>query len=569
MWQSFEDFWRDTWRNSSLFPIEAGVILVLLAALAWRRKPLCPRAWWSVYLRLAARQRLSVLLVFIFTIVGHYAAEPSYVAPVPGIHDEFSYLLAADTFLSGRLANPPHPMRYFFETFHVLMEPSYVSMYPPGQGFALALGILLTGSAIGAVWLTAAGMAAAVCWMLQQWMRPHWALTGGLICAVRIGWFSYWANSFWGGAVAAAGGALAAGALPRLIRKPSSRDAALFAFGLFVLANTRPFEGAAFALAAVAYLAIHGRRHSLNNWLPAIRTSAFIAFTGLAFMTYYNWRCTGAPLVSPYLENRSQYQIHGSFYWSKSTPSRTYNHDVMHRFYNVHEEYPKRRYNFGRWPDKPLRFWAFFVGPALTLVIVGSWVCFRTVAGRFALTMLGTLFAAHLAVVWDMFPHYAAPFVGAFYLLLMESLRGLTVVWRRRMVPGAVLARVVLCSCAFMAPLRSLAPAMGLPVFGESTQTWYNYGRTCNFPRSAIEKRLASLGGRHLILVQYDPQHPPEMEWVYNRADIDAASVVWARYVSRPDLLARLLAYYHDRHVWIIFPDRSPNQLFDYKELSR
>src|SRR5215472_9458835 len=113
--------------------IELGLAALLVTAvLLWR-------PWIGPYARrLAHKTALSMLLLALLPVALRLALLPHQPVPSPDLYDEFGHLLVADTLRHFRLANPPHPMHRFFETFFVLQEPTYSSIYPIGQGFMLA-----------------------------------------------------------------------------------------------------------------------------------------------------------------------------------------------------------------------------------------------------------------------------------------------------------------------------------------------------------------------------------------------------------------------------------------------
>jgi hypothetical protein len=206
-----------------------------------------------------------------------------------------------------------------FETFHVNQQPTYASMYPPGQGLILAVGTVVFGHPWFGVWLSVVLLSLAVCWALQAWLPPPWASTGGVIAATLAS-FSYWMTGYWGGGLAGIGGALVIGAWPRLERKPGARNAIVFACGVVILACTRMYEGAVLTAVAGAFLvgAASRRRFSLRKvLLPA---TLVLAAAG-AWLMFYCWRVTGSPTLLPYILNARTYIYRPLLLWEHDRPA--------------------------------------------------------------------------------------------------------------------------------------------------------------------------------------------------------------------------------------------------------
>ena len=106
--------------------------------------------------RIATRTEFASILVFFAGLMGCIVVSARLHEPVPRINDEFSYLLMSDTLASERVSNDPPPLSEFFDTFHVLIRPSYASKYFPAQGVILAVGQKLTGRPAAGLWLGSA-----------------------------------------------------------------------------------------------------------------------------------------------------------------------------------------------------------------------------------------------------------------------------------------------------------------------------------------------------------------------------------------------------------------------------
>jgi hypothetical protein len=563
--------------GTSLIAIECGLTMVAIAAaFCW------PRLGSSYFFRierafgrLARKQGLAVAVVGATALLLRLAILPLCPVPLPFVPDDFSFLLASDTFTSGRLSNPTPAMWVHFESIHITMQPTYMSMYFPAQGLVMAASKVLFGHPWYGLLCVSALMCAAICWTLQAWLPPTWALLGGMLAVLHLGLFSYWTNTYHaGGSIGALGGALVLGALPRFMRTVRVRDSLLLAVGVVLLATTRPYEG---FLLCIPVGVVLGRWMLFGKNRPSaillVRCAAvplaLIVAVG-AWMAYYDYRAFGNPLTLPYTINRATYAMAPYFVWQSARPEPVYRHEVLRHFYQDVEltGFTQIHARFGlvfRTLLKALEGLLFFAGIALLppLIMLRRVLMDRRI--RFLVLCVGVLMAG-ITIEIFLIPHYLAPFTAAFYGIGLQAMRHLRL-WSPEGQPvGMTLVRLIVSVCFVMGGLRLYAEPLHLRLdewpASEWNFKWYG-PRHFGTERAHIEAGLEQLPGRQLVIVRYSPDHNPFDEWVYNAADIDGSKVIWARGMQAADDL-ELIQHYKDRRVWLVQPDKEPAEISPY-----
>lgn len=406
-----------------------------------------------------------------------------------------------------------------------------------------ALGQVLFGEPITGVWLSMGLAAAAIAWMLRAWLPPYWALLGAIIAACRF--CPSWGQIYTGGAMAACGGALLLGATQRLRISPRPLHAVVAAAGAAILANTRPYEGLVVAVVCGAVL-MSSRLAARPALVQIVAPALVVLLPAAAWMGYYNQRVTGDPWLMPYQQHDATYEANPLFLWQSDVDRiPEYRHALMRDYYEGWER-PRflRKSKFFGFNEslvtKIYRFSRFYFGPILLIPIL-------LMMGRRGTPRMLFPAAAVLAVLLALtqtlylHPHYAAPITGAMILFAIQGMRHLRL-WRPRGHPVGAGITAVIVAVSILHFLVPLSLALMGPERGPT-------------PRTRIIQQLEHEGGEHLILVRYPPGHSSHEEWVYNRADIDQAAIVWARDIDQASN-QRLVDYFSERRLWqLVLPE--------------
>lgn len=483
---------------------------------------------------LVVRPAIGMAVLAALPVVLRLALLPVHPVPVAPGGDDFSYLLLGDTLSHFRFANPAHPMHRFFEGVFILQQPTYSSVYPMGQGIALAAGELLFRNPWAGVLLSIGALCSLCYWMLRGWVTPGWALIGGILAALEFGPLSTWMNDYWGGAVSAIAGCLVFGALPRIKRNRKTRDAILLGTGLGIQMLSRPYE---FVLLLAAVLLFFLPRRSLLIAAVALLPAA-------ALTLVQNKAVTGHWSTLPYVLSRYQYGVPTTFTFQpvpKPHQALTAEQQVD---YDYQSETHGRGTYFSRFVERA-GFYGFFFFPPLYLALPFFLPCLRRyryiwVALSIAIFWIGTTFYPFF------YPHYIAAETCLFVLISVKGVEQLSR-WR----PEASQFILLLCLAHFL--------------------FWYGNAYTLNpgdpERRTAINDRLDAAPGKQLVFVRFSPRHGPS-DWIHNAADIDASKIVWAIDLGA-DEDEKLRHYYPGRHTWLLEADARPPNLSPYPQGSK
>ena len=279
--------------------------------------------------------------------------------------------------------------------------------------------------------------------------------------------------------------------------------------------------------------------------------------TGAWALASYNRAVTGSALTMPYQVHEQTYGMCPNFLWQAPHEDRHYRHPMIEQF---HRQWAMQFYRDQQtWGAILEAKWVMllvlgklFLPAAVALPLVGlPWWRGRKLREPLVVMCLFWLFTQ--VTVWNL-PHYLAPGFSLLLLVLVYGLRNLrwaTRGWDWPLNPLPLLLMAQLLLFAWAAWQHAVQPQSG----------W-------QYQRQAIQEELNAQPQQQLVFVDYGQDHDTLQEWVYNRADIDNAQVVWARGMSTQED-RKLIDYYPERQVWRLAADEPSPQLVPSQPAAR
>jgi hypothetical protein len=329
--------------------------------------------------------------------------------------------------------------------------------------------------------------------------------------------------------------------LPRLYGHGARLAWLPIAGGVFLLANSRPFEGAVAAIPAALLVAIALRRQ-WRRWWPAAGALTLALAAGAFATAAYNRAVTGDPLQLPYQLHIAKSGMDAASPYVAPPPPVRYSSPVLAS--HLGKDFRRPR-TWGAALAKGGSSFArmtYFVGGLPLLVFFVLALCRLPRERRhtpwkvFALLCCVLPAALHSVTAW-WGPHYSAAATGPVLLLALLGMREASAMpWRgRRLGPWLAAAAIF---------VRVPLTVAELPAFRTHPDASSHFVRQ-------LERSFATSGRRGLVVV--DDRLRADSEWVFNRADLDSAPLLWIQDLG-PTVTREVAAAYAPREVYRLVP---------------
>lgn len=519
--------------------------------------------------------------------VGNSRAQPEFSETVrfaslpPAYHDEFSYLLQAQTFLSGRLSWPPMTVRPdLFHQIHVLNEPTTASRYFPLTGAWLAPFVAADVPWLGQ-WIAGAFSCVFFFRSLLRLLPLRSAVVGGILIAISPG-LAVFSNLLLAHHATMLSLSIFLWAFLRLMASAKTSDAWIAGIALTLAMLGRPVTAAGFALPFGVWFAIQVGRRQLQKDTsvkapPALRFAHMLGMgvpilVGFVVLGITNHCITGQ-------WNRSAYQ----YYTDTWTPSHRFGFNNAEIGQQVAG--PKTLQAYDRWATNltPARAvvnlnhrliassqWSVGIIATMFAVVCALPSCCRWSGGdiRIGLVFLSviSLHVVHIPYWYDgiMHWHYVFETAPLLIMLMTVGLRNAAEVMhavriKRKAVQGWLMALTVSC----LAPNWITAESF----WGTSRVSLAVSEQTYSRVRFELFERLVNSSAvRHPCLILVDERNSdPQLSYIVNPPNLSGDVLTCRHPVSEAEIIP-LSAAFPERTLYVFDPETFQLTKFESSE---
>src|SRR3989338_608040 len=221
----------------------------------------------------------------------------------PNSGDEYSYLISANLFAQGKLAESSPPNKEFFDFFHVINDGKFYSKYPPGWPFLLSIGVIAGSTML--VNLAIAILSILVIYFICNEFFSGKVAKIAVLLTIISPYFLFNSASYFSHSASLLLFAICTYFYFKAQKSQKLIYWALIGLGVGAILNIRPLDAALFAIALIIHsaLQLRAQKELIKEIIQLAKKFAVFAVGVailLAVFLAYNFAQTQDPFLMPF-----------------------------------------------------------------------------------------------------------------------------------------------------------------------------------------------------------------------------------------------------------------------------